>query len=604
MLNIQVEAVTARIRARSQAGRQHYLALCHETMTQHPPRQRLSCGNLAHGFAACGENDKQAIRLMQSANIGIVSAYNDVLSAHQPMAVYPDQIKAVAQRIGSTAQVAGGVPAMCDGVTQGQPGMELSLFSRDVIAMATAISLSHNLFDAVMCLGVCDKIVPGMLIGALQFGHLPAVFVPAGPMPSGLPNKEKARVRQRYAEGKATPDELLAAESASYHSPGTCTFYGTANSNQVLMEMLGVQLPGASFVNPDTALRAALTNEAVIRVVDASAAASRPKPLTEIVTEASFVNAMVALLATGGSTNHTLHLLAMAQAAGIELAWRDFDDLSRVVPLLARVYPNGDADINDFQDAGGMAFLVRELRGAGLLNEDVVTLMGDGLASHECAPKLSSDGERVEWSDRVETSMRPDVLAPVSEPFDPEGGLRLLTGNLGEGVIKVSAVAAEHRRVEAPCRIFDCQDDIAAAFEAGDLARDVIVVVRFQGPRSNGMPELHKLTPHLGILQDRGFKVALVTDGRMSGASGRVPAAIHMSPESERGGPLARLRDGDIVVLDADAGTLEVRISFAELQQRALATPPKVAETLGRRLFRTFRRDVSLSSEGASVMPL
>jgi phosphogluconate dehydratase len=604
MLNVQIEAVTARIRARSQASRQHYLELCDDAMTQHPPRQRLSCGNLAHGYAACGEDDKQTIRLMQSANIGIVSAYNDVLSAHQPMAVYPDQIKAMAQKIGSTAQVAGGVPAMCDGVTQGQPGMELSLFSRDVIAMATAISLSHNMFDVVMCLGVCDKIVPGMLIGALQFGHLPAVFVPAGPMPSGLPNKEKARVRQRYAEGKATRDELLAAESASYHSPGTCTFYGTANSNQVLMEMLGVQLPGASFVNPDTALRAALTNEAVIRVVDAAASASRPKPLTEIVTEASFVNAMVGLLATGGSTNHTLHLLAMAKAAGIELTWQDFDDLSRVVPLLTRVYPNGDADINDFQDAGGMAFLVRELRSAGLLNEDVVTLMGDGLQAQECAPKLSADGERVEWSDCVETSARLDVLAHISKPFDPEGGLRLLTGNLGEGVIKVSAVAAEHRRIEAPCRIFDCQDDVAVAFDAGELARDVIVVVRFQGPRSNGMPELHKLTPHLGILQDRGFKVALVTDGRMSGASGRVPAAIHMSPESELGGPLARLRDGDIVVLDANAGTLEAQVSAADLQQRSLAIPPKVAETLGRRLFSAFRTEVSLSSQGASAIPL
>jgi phosphogluconate dehydratase len=460
------------------------------------------------------------------------------------------------------------------------------------------------MFDVVMCLGVCDKIVPGMLIGALQFGHLPAVFVPAGPMPSGLPNKEKARVRQRYAEGKATRDELLAAESASYHSPGTCTFYGTANSNQVLMEMLGVQLPGASFVNPDTALRAALTNEAVIRVVDAAASASRPKPLTEIVTEASFVNAMVGLLATGGSTNHTLHLLAMAKAAGIELTWQDFDDLSRVVPLLTRVYPNGDADINDFQDAGGMAFLVRELRSAGLLNEDVVTLMGDGLQAQECAPKLSADGERVEWSDCVETSARLDVLAHISKPFDPEGGLRLLTGNLGEGVIKVSAVAAEHRRIEAPCRIFDCQDDVAVAFDAGELARDVIVVVRFQGPRSNGMPELHKLTPHLGILQDRGFKVALVTDGRMSGASGRVPAAIHMSPESELGGPLARLRDGDIVVLDANAGTLEAQVSAADLQQRSLAIPPKVAETLGRRLFSAFRTEVSLSSQGASAIPL
>jgi phosphogluconate dehydratase len=602
MLNVQVEAVTARIRARSQVSRQDYLDLCRDATTDHPPKQRLSCGNLAHGYAACGESDKQTIRLMQSANIGIVSAYNDVLSAHQPMAAYPDQIKSMARQVGSTAQVAGGVPAMCDGVTQGQPGMELSLFSRDVIAMATAISLSHNMFDAVMCLGVCDKIVPGLLIGALQFGHLPAVFVPAGPMPSGIPNKDKARVRQRYAEGKATKDELLETESASYHSPGTCTFYGTANSNQVLMEMLGVQLPGASFVNPGTALRTALTNESVIRVIDATAAALRPKPLTAIVTEASFVNAIVGLLATGGSTNHTIHLLAMAQAAGIALTWQDFDDLSRVVPLLMRVYPNGDADINDFQDAGGMAFLVRELRGAGLLNEDVVTLMGDGLQAYECEPKLAADGDRIEWRDRVETSKRLDVLAPMSQPFDPEGGLRLVKGNLGEGVIKVSAVAAEHRHVEAPCRIFDCQDDVAVAFDAGELARDVVVVVRFQGPRSNGMPELHKLTPYLGVLQERGFKVALVTDGRMSGASGRVPAAIHVSPESECGGPLARLRDGDIVVLDANTGTLDAKVSDLELQQRSLATPPKVANTLGRRLFNAFRSDVTLPSQGASAI--
>jgi phosphogluconate dehydratase len=602
MLNVQVEAITARIRARSQAGRQEYLDLCDDAMTQYPPKERLSCGNLAHGAAACGEGDKQTIRLMQSANIGIVTAYNDVLSAHQPMAAYPDQIKALARQVGSTAQVAGGVPAMCDGVTQGQPGMELSLFSRDVIAMSTAISLSHNMFDAVMCLGVCDKIVPGMLIGALQFGHLPAVFVPAGPMPSGIPNKDKARVRQRFAEGKATREELLEAESASYHSPGTCTFYGTANSNQVLMEMLGVQLPGASFVNPGTSLRSALTNEAVLKVIDATAAASRPKPLTKIVTEASFVNAIVGLLATGGSTNHTIHLLAMAEAAGIALTWQDFDDLSRVVPLLMRVYPNGDADINDFQDAGGMAFLVRELRGAGLLNEDVVTLMGDGLEAYECEPALSADGERVDWRNRVETSKRPDVLTTVSEPFDAEGGIRLLKGNLGEGVIKVSAVAAEHRRVEAPCRVFDCQDDIAVAFDAGELARDVIVVVRFQGPRSNGMPELHKLTPHLGILQERGFKVALVTDGRMSGASGRVPAAIHVSPESECGGPLARLQDGDVVVLDANAGTLEARVSEAEWQQRPLATPPKVANTLGRRLFKAFRAEATSASKGASAI--
>ena len=531
-----VAQVTESIRQCSRDTRRTYLDTMTQTRDQNPPKRRLSCGNLAHGYAACNEGDKQTIRLMNSANLGIVTSYNDMLSAHQPFADYPDQIKQVAREVGCSAQVAGGVPAMCDGVTQGQPGMELSLFSRDVVAMATAIGLSHNLFDGVLCLGVCDKIVPGMLIGALQFGHLPTVFVPAGPMPSGMPNKDKAAVRQRFIDGDASREELLAVESASYHSPGTCTFYGTANSNQVLMEMLGVQLPGASFVNPGDPMRPALTREAVLKVIAATDPDNGVKPLGEVVSEASLVNAVVALLATGGSTNHTLHLVAIARAAGIDLRWQDFDELSRVVPLLARVYPNGEEDINAFQRAGGMAFLVRELRSAGLLNDNVFNLMGCGLDSYELVPELQGSGANggVVWKSKVDSSSLPEVLTGAFSPFAGEGGLRLLKGNLGEAVIKVSAVKPQHRIVKAPCRIFHSQDELKSAFEAGELDRDLVVVVRFQGPRANGMPELHKLTPYLGLLQDRGYRVALVTDGRMSGASGKVPAVIHVSPGSHR----------------------------------------------------------------------
>ncbi len=601
-----IEQVTQDIRRRSAESRRLYLLRMQRTRELLPPRRTLSCGNLAHGFAACGEPDKQRIRLMQSANLGIVTAYNDMLSAHQPLETYPAFIKQVARELGSSAQVAGGVPAMCDGVTQGQPGMELSLFSRDVIAMATAISLSHNLFDGVLCLGVCDKIVPGMLIGALQFGHLPAGFIPAGPMPSGISNKEKAAVRQRHAQGLASREELLEAEAASYHSPGTCTFYGTANSNQVLMEMFGVQLPGASFVNPGTPLREALTAETVRRVIAAADPQGSARPLASLVTENSLVNALVALLATGGSTNHTLHLVAIAHAAGLVLTWQDFDRLSRVVPLLLRVYPNGEADVNAFQQAGGMAFLVRELRGAGLLNEQVITLMGEGLDAMTRTPSLDGAGQ-LQWRDHTAASTLPEVLRPASAPFAAESGIRVLHGNLGEGIIKTSAVKPEHRRVTAPCLVFNDQDELVARLRQGDITQDFVAVVRFQGPRANGMPELHQLTPHLGVLQDQGLKVALVTDGRMSGASGKVPAAIHLSPEALDGGPLARLRDGDVIALDADAGTLEVRVAPEVLAARLVEPPSRQGEqallhaTLGRNLFDSFRHGSSSALAGATV---
>ncbi|MBC6428947.1 MAG: phosphogluconate dehydratase [Cellvibrionales bacterium] len=602
-LNPTVAEVTERIRRRSRDSRAAYLRLVQQTRDQDPPKRRLSCGNLAHGYAACTPADKQTLSQLKSANLGIITAYNDMLSAHQPLADYPALIKSAARAHGCTAQVAGGVPAMCDGVTQGQPGMELSLFSRDIVALATAVGLSHNLFDGILCLGVCDKIVPGMLIGALQFGHLPAAFIPAGPMPSGLPNKEKAAVRQKYAAGQASKGELLAAESASYHSPGTCTFYGTANTNQVMVEMLGLQLPGSSFINPENPLRPALIRATVARLIDA---ASQSHSLADMITESAIVNALVGILATGGSTNHSLHLLAIAAAAGIELHWQDLDALSRAVPLLARVYPNGEADVNAFQQAGGMAFLVRELRSAGLLNEDVKTLMGAGLADLELAPELNADGEAT-WHPGPTQSNHPDVLAPISHPFDHEGGLRLLTGNLGQAVIKVSAVKPEHRRVRAPCRIFCEQDELKAAFDAGDLDRDLdrglVAVVRFQGPAANGMPELHKLTPYLGLLQDRGQQVALVTDGRMSGASGKVPAAIHLSPEALDGGNLARLRDGDIIRLDAIKGELQVELSADELAARSPAPPPDRPQTLGRNLFTPMRQNVSQAATGALSLP-
>ena len=594
-----VEQVTDQLRERSRDTRAAYLDRCSRTRDEQPPKKRLSCGNIAHGYAACSDEEKLRIGGMKAVNIGIITAYNDMLSAHQPLANYPDIIKAIVRDMGGTAQVASGVPAMCDGVTQGQPGMDLSLFSRDVVAMSTAVGLSHNLFDAVVCLGICDKIVPGMLIGALQFGHLPVAFIGSGPMASGIPNKTKAAVRQQYAEGKADDAQLLAVESASYHSPGTCTFYGTANTNQVLMEVLGVQLPGSSFLHPEDPLRPALSRSIIGRLVSMGSSPAG-NSLCEVVTEESLVNAVVALLATGGSTNHTLHLVAIARSAGIDLTWQDMDTLSSVVPLLARIYPNGSADINDFQAAGGMAFLMRELRSGGLLNENVRNVLGVGLDPYDCVPTVDPGGE-VTWSQAVTRSSREDVLAPLDRPFSEEGGMRCLTGNLGQSVIKISAVAREHQAVKAPCRIFHSQDALKEAFESGELDCDVIAVMWFQGPAANGMPELHKMTPYLGSLQDRGYRVALVTDGRMSGASGKVPAAIHLTPEAIHGGPIALLRDGDMVELDAVSGSLTAHVPPAEWKSRSPAKAPVAEDTLGRNLFDIFRRNASGAMLGASV---
>jgi len=600
-LNSTVATVTQRIMDRSRASREAYLGQIGDYRDQRPDRGQLGCSNLAHGFAACEGDDKSRIRMINAANIGIVTAYNDMLSAHQPYASYPQAIKAYVREMNCTAQVAGGVPAMCDGVTQGQAGMELSLFSRDVIAQATAVALSHQMFDGVVCLGICDKIVPGLLIGALRFGHIPMLFIPAGPMPSGIANSEKARVRQLYAEGKAGREELLAAEAASYHSPGTCTFYGTANSNQVLMEAMGLQLPGGSFVNPGTPLRDALTREAAHHITRISAFGSDPRPLAEVVDERSFVNATVALLASGGSTNHSIHLIAMARAAGVILNWDDFDALSSAVPLLARVYPNGQADVNHFHAAGGTGLLFRELLDNGLMHGDARSVWGASIADYTREPALE-DGA-LGWRPGAGASLDPTVLTGVAEPFDMEGGLRLIQGNLGRGVIKISAVADEHRVVAAPAVVVASQEAMKARFDAGELDRDCVVVVRFQGPRANGMPELHKLTPYLGVLQDRGFKVALVTDGRMSGASGKVPAAIHVSPEAAAGGPIGKVRDGDWITVDAHSGLLECRVAEGELSAR----PPAVAEEdsaagVGRELFANFRRIVSPAEQGASVL--
>lgn len=594
----RVLEVTRRIQARSAATRQRYLEMVRAAASKGPHRGTLPCGNLAHGVAACGESDKQTLRLMNQANVAIVSAYNDMLSAHQPFERFPGLIKQALHEIGSVGQFAGGVPAMCDGVTQGEPGMELSLASRDVIAMSTAIALSHNMFDAALCLGVCDKIVPGLLIGSLRFGHLPTVFVPAGPMPTGISNKEKAAVRQLFAEGKATREELLASEMASYHAPGTCTFYGTANTNQLLVEVMGLHLPGASFVNPNTPLRDELTREAARQASRLTPENGNYVPMAEIVDEKAIVNSVVALLATGGSTNHTLHLLAIAQAAGIQLTWQDMSELSHVVPTLARIYPNGQADINHFQAAGGMSFLIRQLLDGGLLHEDVQTVAGPGLRRYTREPFLE-DG-RLVWREGPERSLDEAILRPLDKPFSAEGGLHLMEGSLGRGVMKVSAVAPEHQVVEAPVRIFHDQASLAAAFKAGELERDLVAVVRFQGPRANGMPELHKLTPFLGVLQDRGFKVALVTDGRMSGASGKVPAAIHVSPEAIAGGPLARLRDGDRVRVDGVNGELRVLVDDAEWQARSLEPAPQDGNLgCGRELFAFMRNAMSSAEEGA-----
>lgn len=595
-----VDAVTKRIIERSRATRQDYLDRMGELKAQSPQRSTLSCGNLAHGFAACNQSDKDTLKFMNKANVAIVSAYNDMLSAHQPYQDFPDVIRKAANGMGSVAQFAGGTPAMCDGVTQGQPGMELSLFSRDTIAMSTSVALSHNMFDATMLLGICDKIVPGLLIGSLSFGYLPTILVPAGPMPSGLPNKEKQRIRQLYAEGKIGKDELLEAESQSYHSPGTCTFYGTANSNQLLVEVMGLHLPGSAFVNPGTPLREALTREATEQVIRLSKPHGGTLGLGDMVDEKSIVNALVALLVTGGSTNHTIHWIAIARAAGIIVDWNDYSELSSAVPSMTRIYPNGQEDVNAFHEAGGTPFLIRELLSAGLLHNDVETVVGHGLEQYARMPELESD--KLLWKPAPEKSAKPDVLSTAAEPFAPDGGLRVLDGNLGRGVIKVSAVAEEHRVVKAPAVVFNDQNELKAAFDAGDLNRDCVVVVRFQGPKANGMPELHKLTPYLGVLQDRGYKVALVTDGRMSGASGKVPAAIHVYPEAANGGELCRVRNGDVINLDAVAGTLEIEVSAEEFASREAekADLSSYHHGLGRELFGWMRKAASNPEEGAS----
>jgi phosphogluconate dehydratase len=597
-----VAEVTARVVERSAATRAAYLRGIRAADDRGPARGRLGCANLAHGFAAADPDEKPVLRGGTKPNLAIVTSYNDMLSAHQPYGAYPPVLKRAAVRAGGIAQVAGGVPAMCDGITQGRAGMQLSLYSRDVIAMSAAIALSHDMFDGALMLGVCDKIVPGLLIGALSFGHLPTVFVPAGPMASGLPNKEKARVRQLHAEGKVGREELLEAEAASYHSRGTCTFYGTANSNQLLMEVLGLHLPGSSFVNPGTALRDALTEAAAARAVAITHAGGSPTPIGEVVDEKAIVNACVALLASGGSTNHTLHLVAIARAAGVHLTWQDLSDLSAVVPLLCRIYPNGSADVNHFHAAGGIGFLVRTLLDAGLMHEDVLTVMGPGLRHYTTEPVLR-DGA-VTWVEGATASGDLDVLRPVSDPFAPDGGMRVLTGPLGTAVIKTSAVAPEHRVVRAPALVFDDQADFLAAFAAGSLdGRDLVAVIRYQGPSANGMPELHRLTPALGVLQDRGQRVAIVTDGRMSGASGKVPAAIHVTPEAALGGPLARVRDGDVVVVDAVHGVLALEDVEGFDVREPTGRPPTAEEwsDTGRSLFSAFRAAVGPADEGASV---
>jgi phosphogluconate dehydratase len=597
-----VAEVTGRIVERSRATRAAYLARIEAARGDGTKRQHLSCGNLAHGFAACDTHDKDALRNGRGANIGVVNAYNDMLSAHQPYERYPELIRQIARQAGATAQVAGGVPAMCDGVTQGRAGMELSLFSRDVIALATAVSLSHDMFDSALYLGICDKIVPGLLIGALSFGHIPGLFVPSGPMPSGIPNEEKSKVRQAYAEGKATRAELLEAEARSYHSAGTCTFYGTANSNQMLMEIMGLHLPGTSFVAPDTPLRDALTAATVQRAVAIASTGDEYTPIGRIVDERAIVNGVIGLHATGGSTNHLLHLVAIARAAGVELRWDDFDALSSVIPLLARVYPNGYADVNHFHHAGGMTFLIDQLLDAGLLHGDVHTVAGHGLDRYRNAPTLDTTGQLV-WKPVEKESGNRGVLRTTAEPFRSDGGLRMLHGNLGRAVIKVSSVPEDRMVIEAPAIVFHEQDEVKAAFDRGELDRDFVAVVRFQGPRANGMPELHKLTPTLSILQDRGHRVALLTDGRMSGASGRVPAAIHVTPEAEAGGAIGKIRDGDIVRLDALTGALEVKVPAAEWSARESVTADLAAHHtgMGRELFALFRQAAGTADLGAAV---
>ena len=598
-LHPAIARVTDRIRARSAATRAAYLDRLGRAAQAGPARGHLACGNQAHAYAAMG-TDKDMLAAGRAPNIGIVTAYNDMLSAHQPFETYPALIRAAARKAGATAQVAGGVPAMCDGVTQGQPGMELSLFSRDVIALAAGVAMSHNTFDSALYLGVCDKIVPGLIIAASTFGHVPSIFVPAGPMTSGLPNDEKARVRNAYAAGEIGRDKLMEAEMASYHGPGTCTFYGTANTNQMLMEFMGLHLPGASFVNPGTPLREALTTAAVERAAQITALGNDYRPVGEILDERAYVNGLVGLMATGGSTNLVLHLPAMARASGVILDLQDFADISEVVPLMAKVYPNGLADVNHFHAAGGLSYMIGQLLDAGLLHPDAKTVAGDGLSLYRQEPKLR-DG-KLHWEDGANASLNDKILRPATDPFQPTGGLKQLTGNLGRGVIKVSAVAPDRHVIEAPARIFHDQDSVKAAFKRGEFTSDTVVVVRFQGPQANGMPELHSLTPTLSVLQERGLKVALVTDGRMSGASGKVPAAIHVSPEAASGGPLARLRDGDIIRLDATQGTLTVLAP--DFDSRTPVTVDLTANGfgIGRELFAAFRAHVGPAETGGAVV--
>jgi phosphogluconate dehydratase len=595
-MNPVLEAVTERIVERSKPTRAAYLDLIARQRDGGTNRHNLACGNLAHGFAASGE-DKPVIKRGKAMNIGIVTAFNDMLSAHQPYGRYPEMIKLYAREVGATAQVAGGVPAMCDGVTQGQAGMDLSLFSRDVIALSTAVALSHAMFEGALLLGICDKIVPGLLIGALRFGHLPMIFVPGGPMPSGMANKEKVRIRQLFAEGKVGQAELLEAESASYHDAGTCTFYGTANSNQMMMEVMGLHMPAAAFVNPGTKLRSELTRAATHRLADIGWDSDDYRPLGRVVDEKAIVNAIVGLLATGGSTNHAIHLPAMARAAGIHIDWQDFDELSAAVPLIARVYPNGSGDVNDFHHAGGIGYVVGELLGAGLLHDDVMTVARRTLSDYAVEPTLVDDA--LVWNPAPTDPRDATMLAPVAAPFLPDGGMRLLKGNLGRCIIKTSAVQPDRWTIEAPCAVFSTQDDVLRAFKAGELDRDVVVVVRFQGPHANGMPELHKLTPALGVLQDKGFRVALVTDGRMSGASGKVPAAIHVTPEAALGGALAALADGDMVRVCAVTGMLS---TTADLSARNPAPTPPSADGTGRELFAFMRHGADEAERGASAM--
>ena len=598
-LHPKIADVTARIEERSRDTRRAYLDRIDAARNAGPGRQHLSCGNLAHAFAAVPLGDKLSIR-GRAPNIGIVTSYNDMLSAHQPFKDYPDIIKDAARKSGGTAQVAGGTPAMCDGVTQGRPGMELSLFSRDVIALSTAVALTHDAFDAGLMLGTCDKIVPGLVIGALSFGHLPIIFSPAGPMPSGISNKEKAKVREQFALGQVTRETLLEAEAASYHSAGTCTFYGTANSNQMMMELMGLHLPGTAFINPDTPLREALVRAAAGRCIDL--AKSGESYMAQVVDAKSIVNAIVGLMATGGSTNHALHLPAMAQAAGIIVDWNDFSDISSVTPLLARVYPNGTADINQFHAAGGMAFITRELLLAGLLHGNTVTVAGTGLGAYTQEPWM--DGDKIAWRDGPTKSLDETILRPVSSPFEMEGGIRLLQGNLGRGVIKISSVPPDRRTIDAPAAVFESQADFSAAFKAGKLDRDVVAVVRFQGPRANGMPELHALTPPLTVLQNKGFRVALVTDGRMSGASGAIPAAIHVTPGADQDSAIARIQDGDRIVLDAEHGRLELMVDPSVLAVRPRAAAPPEQHGWGRELFAPFRALAGDAEAGGGIFNL